>query len=153
MTRWLTPEEQASWRSWIAARTLLDARLSRELTVAHGLTIADYEILVQLSEAEGRWLHMSELASRALSSRSRLSHQIDRMEQAGLVRRESCPHDRRGQHAVLTDHGWDVVVEAAPTHVDGVRRYVVDAMSAEEFAALGAACARIVAALDDGDVE
>lgn len=151
MTRWLSEAEQCSWRSWIAATTLLDARLSRELHEAHGLTIADYEILVRLSESDDRWMHMSELASRTLSSRSRLSHQIDRMESAGLVRRESCPHDRRGQHAVLTDQGWSTLVESAPTHVDGVRQYVVDALTPEEFEALGRACAKIAAALEEQD--
>ena len=149
MTRWLSDEQQNSWRAWVAATTLLDARLSRELTEAHGLTIADFEILVRLSEAEDRWLHMSELADRTLSSRSRLSHQIDRMEKAGLVVRTCCPHDRRGQHAVLTDHGFQTLVAAAPTHVEGVRRYVVDAMTPAEFTALGVACAKITAALDD----
>ena len=153
MTSWLSDEEQASWRQWITATTLLNARLSRELTRDHSLTLADYEILVRLSETEGGWMHMSELADRTLSSRSRLSHQIDRMEKAGLVRRECCPHDKRGQHAVLADHGWDALVAAAPTHVEGVRRYVVDAMTAEEFVALGAACAKITAALEStGDV-
>ena len=110
MTKWLTEDQQHAWRSWISATTLLDARLSRELTEQHGLTIADYEILVRLSEADDRWMHMSELADHVLSSRSRLSHQVDRLEKAGVIRRECCPHDRRGQHAVLTDHGWDVLV-------------------------------------------
>ena len=151
MTQWLTPDQQESWRAWIAATTLLDARLSRELTEQHGLTIADYEILVRLSETDERWMHMSELADNVLSSRSRLSHQVDRLEKAGILRRECCPHDRRGQHAVLTDHGWDVLVAAAPDHVDGVRRYVVDAMTPEEFAALGRACAKITRALEDSE--
>ena len=149
MTEWLSDEQQTSWRAWIAATTLLDARLSRELTEAHGLTIADFEILVRLSESDERWLHMSELADRTLSSRSRLSHQIDRMEKDGLVARACCPHDRRGQHAVLTDHGFQTLVAAAPTHVEGVRRYVVDAMTPAEFTALGVASAKITAALDD----
>ncbi|CAB4952044.1 MAG: MarR family transcriptional regulator [Actinobacteria bacterium] len=149
MTQWLNDQQQVAWRAWIAASNLLDSRLSRELTEGHGLTGADYEILVQLSESDDRWLHMSELADRTLSSRSRLSHQIDRMENAGLVARACCPHDRRGQHAELTDHGLQTLVAAAPTHVDGVRRYVVDAMTPEQFEALGAACATIVAALGD----
>ena len=148
MTEWLSDEQQDSWRSWIAATTLLESRLSRELTEAHGLTIADFEILVRLSESDERWLHMSELADRTLSSRSRLSHQIDRMEKDGLVARACCPHDRRGQHAVLTDHGFQTLVAAAPTPVEGVRRYVVDAMAPDQFEALGVACSKIVAALE-----
>ena len=147
MTRWLSESEQATWRSWIAATLLLDAQLSRELSERHGLTIADYEILVRLSEADDRWMHMSDLATKTLSSRSRLSHQIDRMERAGLVRRECCPHDKRGQHAVLSEEGWQALVAAAPDHVEGVRQYVVDAMTPEEFAALGTACAKIAEAI------
>lgn len=146
---WLTAEQQQSWRAWIAATTLLDGRLGRELSDAHGITMADYEILVRLSEADNHWMHMSELAERVLSSRSRLSHQIDRMQKAGLVCRESCPHDKRGQHAQLTEHGWAVLKAAAPDHVQSVRQYVVDAMTPEEFEVLGRACTKIVTALDE----
>ena len=93
MTRWLSEEEQRHWRAWLAASLLLNDRLSRDLQEQHDLTIADYEILVWLSEAPDRRLRMSELARRALSSRSRLSHQIDRMERAGLVTREVCAEE------------------------------------------------------------
>ena len=125
MTRWLTDDEQRHWRAWLAASLLLNDRLSRDLQEQHGLTIADYEILVHLSEAPDRRLRMSELAEAALSSRSRLSHQIDRMARAGLVDRESCADDRRGAFAVLTQHGWDVLVAAAPDHVESVRRHPI----------------------------
>ena len=143
MTRWLTAEQQLHWRAYITATTLLDDRLSRELQAAHGLTMADYEILVRLSELPDRRLRMSELAERSLASRSRLSHQIDRMEKAGLVVREPCAEDRRGSNAVLTDRGWDVLVRAAPTHVSGVREHLVDQLTDEEFAALGRACGKV----------
>ena len=88
MTRWLTEDEQRSWRAWLSASVLLTDRLSRDLQEQHGLTIADYEILVRLSEIPDRRMRMSELADATLSSRSRLSHQIDRMERAGLVATE-----------------------------------------------------------------
>jgi len=141
MTRWLSPEQQQHWRAYIAASTLLQDRLSRELQAAHGITMADYEILVRLSEAPDRRLRMSQLAEHTLASRSRLSHQVDRLEKAGFVRREACESDRRGANAVLTDHGWDTLVAAAPTHVGGVRAHLVDLLTDREFAALGAACA------------
>jgi DNA-binding MarR family transcriptional regulator len=143
MTRWLSADEQRHWRAWLAASILLNDRLSRDLQEQHGLTTADYEILVHLSEAPNRRLRMSELAERALSSRSRLSHQIDRMRRAGLVDRESCADDRRGAFAVLTDHGWNVLVASAPDHVEGVRRQLIDVLTPEEFAALGQACAKV----------
>jgi DNA-binding MarR family transcriptional regulator len=123
---------------------LLTDRLQRELQAAHGLSLADYEILVRLAEAPERRLRMSELAEVTLSSRSRLSHQISRLEEAGVVSRVECTSDRRGFFAVLTDHGWSVLVEAAPSHVTSVREHFVDQLSAEEFAALGAACAKVV---------
>ena len=149
MTRWLTPEEQESWRAWIQASLLLSDRLSRDIQAQHGLTFADYEILVWLSEAPDRRLRMSELARRALSSRSRLSHQVDRMERAGLVTREICTEDRRGSFAVLTEKGWQTIVAAAPDHVESVRTHLVDVLSPEEFAALGAACRKIADALQE----
>lgn len=141
--RWLTPDEQASWRSWLSAVTLLTDQLNRDLVAQQGLTGMDYEILVRLSEAPDRRIRMSDLAELALSSRSRLSHQIDRMEAAGLVQRESCANDRRGAFAVLTDRGWDRLVEAAPDHVMSVRRHLVDVLTPEEFDALGHACRKI----------
>lgn len=143
MTRWLTEEQQKNWRAWLSASQLLNDQLSRELQEAHGLTIADYEILVRLSEAPDRRLRMSDLAEQTLSSRSRLSHQIDRMEKAELVDREVCADDRRGSFAVLSDHGWTTLVAAAPDHVASVRAHLVDQLSDQEFAALGAACLKV----------
>lgn len=148
MTRWLSGDEQRSWRAWLSATILLHDRLSRDMQAEHGLTMADYEILVRLSEVDDRRMRMSELAEVTLSSRSRLSHQVDRMERAGLVERQSCEQDRRGAFAVLTDQGWDTLVAAAPDHVESVRRHLVDQLSAEEFAALGAACQRVADRLE-----
>lgn len=146
-TRWLTADQQRSWRAWLSASLLLTDRLSRELQAQHGLTISDYEILVRLSEAPEHRMRMSDLAEASLSSRSRLSHQIDRMENADLVRREACSVDRRGAFAVLTDHGLATLVAIAPDHVGSVREHLVDQLSDEEFTALGSACERIVSHL------
>jgi DNA-binding MarR family transcriptional regulator len=143
-TRWLSADEQRHWRAFISAVELLPDRLQRDLVAEHGITMADYEILVRLSEAEGRRLRMSELAERSLSSRSRLSHQISRMEAAGLVRREDCAEDRRGQWAVMTAQGWAAIETAAPDHVESVRAHLVDQLTPAEFAALGRACAKVV---------
>lgn len=143
MTRWLTEDEQRSWRAWLAASLLLQDRLTREMQAQHGLTMADYEILVRLSEVEDRRMRMSDLAEVTLSSRSRLSHQIDRMEKAGFVERQLCADDRRGAFAVLTEQGWATLVAAAPDHVEGVRAHLVDVLTPKEFAALGAACQKV----------
>ena len=151
MTRWLDDAQQGHWRAWLAASTLLADRLNRDLIEAQGLSLADYEIMVRLSDAPTRTIRMSELAGLTLSSRSRLTHQIDRMEQAGLVERQACPDDRRGQNCVLTDKGWATLVAAAPSHVDSVREHFVDILSDAEFAALGRACAKIAAHLETPD--
>ena len=147
MTEWLSAQEQQDWRAWLAASALLNDRLSRDLQAAHGLTLADYEILVWLSEHPERRLRMSELAERTLASRSRLSHQVDRMERAGLVERQQCDDDRRGAFAVLTPAGLQAIRSAAPDHVASVRENLVDVLTPEEFRALGAACRKIGDAL------
>lgn len=143
MTRWLTEEQQQAWRAWLSASLLLNDRLNRDMQEQHGLTMADYEILVRLSEVDGRRMRMSDLAEVTLSSRSRLSHQIDRMVKAGLVERQMCDDDRRGSFAALTDKGWTTLVDAAPDHVESVRTHLVDVLSAKDFALLGAACRKV----------
>ena len=148
MTRWLSKEQQAHWRSWLTATTVLREQLSRELHESHGLTITDYEILVRLSESDQKSIRMSDLAKLTLLSRSRLSHQIDRMETAGLVSRVVCPDDRRGQLAVLTSAGMKALVAAAPDHVEGVRKHFVDVLTDAEYKALGSAAKKIADHLD-----
>ena len=147
MTRWLTEDEQRSWRAWLAASLLLQDRLTREMQAQHGLTMADYEILVRLSEIPDRRMRMSDLAQVTLSSRSRLSHQIDRMTKAGLVNRQECAQDGRGMFAVLTEQGWETIVAAAPDHVESVRRHLVDRLTPEQFEAFGQACIIVADAL------
>src|SRR3712207_3479038 len=105
-TRWLDAEEQRAWRAAMYGWMLLEDRLDRELVRQTGISHAYYEILVQLSETEGRALRMSELADRCLSSRSRLSHAVSRLEERGGARRHVCPEDGRGQRARLTDEGF-----------------------------------------------
>lgn len=152
MTRWLSVDQQRDWRAYIAAATLLHEQLSRELQDNHGISLADYEILVRLSEASDRTLRMSQLADSTLASRSRLTHQIDRMEKAGLVERHACSEDRRGQNAILTTAGYDLLVECAPTHVDGVRAHLVDLLSPQQFKALGEACAIVAQHLEQNPI-
>ena len=132
-TRWLDADEQRAWRGYLAATRLLNAQLDRQLQRDSGIPHAYYEILVRLSEAPGRTLRMSELADVSESSRSRLSHAVARLEEAGWVRRESCSTDRRGAFAVLTDTGFAALDAAAPGHVEAVRRYLFDRLSAQQI--------------------
>lgn len=153
--RWLTTEEQQAWRGFVRGSALLLEQLDAELVEAHGLTLADYEILVWLSEAPRGGLRMSDLADRALVSRSRLTYRVDRLVAEGLVERRPCPSDRRGSLAVLTPTGRRRLERAAPTHVDGVVAHLIDRCSARDLAAIGRAFAAVAEALDaaDGDAD
>ena len=126
--RWLSPTEMKAWRRYIiASRRLLEA-LGSDLD-GHDLSMPDYEILAQLSDAPERKMRMSELAEITLLSRSRLSHRMKVMEKAGWVKREPCPVDKRGYFAVMTPKGWKAIVAAAPDHVESVRARFIDHLS------------------------
>ncbi|MCT9930498.1 MarR family transcriptional regulator [Planotetraspora sp. A-T 1434] len=131
--RWLSPQEQRAWRAHLAAHRLLSHQLDRELQ-EFGLSLSDYEILVNLSESPDHRMRMSELADATIQSRSRLSHQISRMEAAGLVIREHCEDDRRGTFAVLTGYGWDTIRRVAPDHVASVRGHFIDLLTPAQVA-------------------
>ena len=137
-TNWLSDEQQKVWRNWLLAVARINTYLDSDLR-RNGLDLAEYEILVCLSEAEGRQLRMSELADLVHQSRSRLTHAIARMEKEHLVERFSAPDDKRGVIARLTDQGHALLTTAAPSHVSAVRRILVDAVEPADFEALGRA--------------
>ena len=110
--------------------------LSRDLQTNHDMSLAEYRILVLLSESADGSLRMSDLADGVLSSRSRLTHQIRRMEVQGMVERSNCVDDGRGVLANLTEEGRRRLREAAPTHVESVRRNFVELADAAQLAAL-----------------
>jgi DNA-binding MarR family transcriptional regulator len=142
--RWLSDREQRAWRGYRRMRTLLDLQLGRDLMRESGLSEADYDVLSGLSETEGHRLRLGELAAQMLWSKSRLSHHITRMQQRGLVRREECSDDGRGSMIVLTEAGWRGIVEAAPGHVESVRRHMIDLLTEDEIEALAALTGRVV---------
>ena len=125
--------------------TLLLDRLDDDLRRACDLSLVEYEILVRLSEREGRRMRMAQLADALAHSRSRVTHTIARMERAGLVVRSSSPDDGRGVVAAMTDKGYDLLVRMAPVHVKGVRDHLVDLVSREDFEAVG----RVMDAVSD----
>lgn len=142
--QWLDEDEMRTWRAYVVGKALLDSRLHRDLQAEHRLALADYELLVRLAEAPNGRARMSMLAEQVASSKSRISHQIGRMEKAGLVRREECPSDGRGVFAVLTSHGREVLHSAAPTHVRGVRSNLVDLLSEGERSVLAEVFERVM---------
>ncbi|MDA8374015.1 MAG: MarR family transcriptional regulator [Actinomycetota bacterium] len=133
---WLDALEQLAWRRLLRTNALLLSRLDAELVAAHSMTLAEYEVLVHLSEAEGNQLRMSALAELALVSRSGLTRRVESMAARGLVSKEICPSDRRGMIAHLTGLGRKRLEEAVPTHVAGVRRYLLAGLSKRDVGEL-----------------
>ncbi|WP_029289826.1 MarR family winged helix-turn-helix transcriptional regulator [Cellulomonas sp. HZM] len=140
---WLSTDEQVSWRAFRDGVVRLFAALEHDLEQRTGLSSAEYEVLVRLSEAPGRTSRMSGLADDLAHSRSRLTHTIRRMEERGLVVRAQCSADARGVNCTMTELGWTTLVAAAPQHVQSVRDRLVDVLTPEQFAALGTAMAAV----------
>jgi DNA-binding MarR family transcriptional regulator len=149
VVRWLDSTEQQAWRTLIEVHSRLVAQLDAELQEAHGISLPDYEVLVHLSEAPEGALRMAELAAHLMLSPSGLTRRLDGLVRDGLVERRACPSDRRGSFAVLTEKGRAVLEEAAPTHVEGVRRYVIDPLSRDELMAFAGALCHIGQGLPD----
>jgi DNA-binding MarR family transcriptional regulator len=141
--RWLDETEMAAWRSYIVATLRLRQRLHRELADRHEVSLADYEVLVCLEMQPAGVMRMSELATMLGSTKSRLSHQIGRLEAADLVRRARDPEDKRGVVTELTETGAALLKEAAPTHVEGVREHLIDLLSPQEQAIIASAFDRV----------
>src|SRR3982751_1366559 len=136
--RWLDDDQQRTWRAWLTVTELLPRVLDAQLQQDAGISPAAYVVLAMLSEAPDRSRRMSDLARRANQSQSRLSHTVARLEERGGVRRERAD-DGRGNLAVLTDAGWDVVQSVAPGHVEAVRSALFDPLTGEQVTALGEA--------------
>jgi DNA-binding MarR family transcriptional regulator len=136
--RWLTDTEQRMWRALHSLGPSLERVLEQSLDADAGLSGADFAVLVPLSEAPERQLRARDLGLTMGWDRSRLSHQIRRMEQRGLLVRTNCPTDARGTFIELTPLGWQTIEAAAPAHVETVRRYVFDALTADEVLTLTA---------------
>jgi DNA-binding MarR family transcriptional regulator len=139
----LTDTEQTSWRAFVESSWALHTRLEDELRAATGLSMSDYHVMVVLSEAPEHRVRMGELASRLVFAPSRLTYQINSMAKRGLVRKQSCPEDGRGQEAVLTDRGMAELVAAAPKHLETVRDSFIDHLDDDELAVIGRVFTRI----------
>lgn len=145
---WLDDQQQRTWRAWLAVSELLPRSLDVQLQRDAGITHPAYVVLAMLSEAPGRSRRMSELARASNQSQSRLSHTVARLEERGWVRRERSADDGRGNVAVLTDAGWEVVRSVAPGHVAAVRAGLFDALTPEQTTALGDVLTAVLEQLD-----
>ena len=144
MTRWLTEEEQRAWRGLLRMTAQLNARANRLLLQEYGISLADYEVLVALSEAPEGQLRVFEVADALAWEQSRVSHQLARMQRRGLITREGCATDARGAFAVLTTAGRAAIERAAPAHVEQVRQLVFDELSHEQVSALTEITTRVL---------
>jgi len=144
MTRWLTEEEQRAWRGVLRMTAQLNARANRQLQEEYGISLADYEVLVALSEAPEDRLRVFEVADALAWEQSRVSHQLARMQRRGLITREGCATDARGAFAVLTGAGRAAIEQAAPAHVELVRQLVFDDLSPEQVSALTEITTRVL---------
>lgn len=147
--RWLSDDEQLMWRAERRVRELLDTRLERQLIDSAQLSLADYHILVPLSEHPEGVIRARELVEIAGWNRSRLSHQVRRMASRGLVEKLECPTDRRGMMVKLTDKGRQALEDAAPGHVTAVRELYLDRITPEERDVLARVYGRLIDALED----
>ncbi|MET0480051.1 MAG: MarR family transcriptional regulator [Mycetocola sp.] len=147
-TRWLSPDELTAWTTFVAVVELLpgvlDSQLQRDAELSH----FEYFVLAMLSEAPQKTLRMTGLASATNATLPRLSHVVSRLEKRGFVERTPCAEDRRATNAVLTDAGWNKVVETAPGHVETVRHNVLDPLSGDDLADLTRVMGRMLATLD-----
>jgi DNA-binding MarR family transcriptional regulator len=139
-----------AWRGFLHAHARITRRLDEELQASHGLSLAEYDALLQIAHAPGRRVRMNVLAERVILSRSGITRLVDRLEAAGSVERSACLTDARGQEAVLTPDGLDRLRTAARTHLDGVRRYFLDRLGSDDLAHLEASLGRIADPLEPG---
>ncbi|MGW5050292.1 MarR family winged helix-turn-helix transcriptional regulator [Actinokineospora sp. NPDC004072] len=151
MTRWLDDDEQRAWRGYLHMQARLSARLNRQLQDDSGLSLADFAVLVELSEVAGGRTRVLALAEQLQWEKSRLSHQLNRMRARGLVDRQECPNDRRGAFVALTPQGRATIEAAAPRHVETVREFLFDRLTPELVAALGEIADRVAAGLAEDE--
>ncbi|MFF0727090.1 MarR family winged helix-turn-helix transcriptional regulator [Streptomyces sp. NPDC004134] len=134
--RWLDPEEKAAWESFIRMQEKLIGRLSRRIHADSGMSASDYLVLVNLTERSSGRMRFLDLAKLVEWEKSRMSHQVTRMAKRGLVTKEECPEDGRGAFIVATPAGYKAIEEAAPQHVEHVRRLFIDALTPNQLSTL-----------------
>jgi DNA-binding MarR family transcriptional regulator len=143
----LSEAELAAWKSFLKAHAVITRALERQMIETHRLPLAEYDVLVQLREAEGSALRMSQLADRVLLSRSGLTRLVERLEREGLVERSNCSTDARGSYAVLTDRGRQRLREAAPAHLESVKALFANPLTDEQIESLRQALQLLAAAV------
>ncbi len=140
----LSDQELAAWRGFLRVHAAMVGELDAELEAQHGLALSSYDVLVNLDTAPDNKMRMRDLAEAVLLSRSGITRLVDRLAREGLIERHACESDARGAYACLTDKGREVLEEARPTHLDGVRRRFFGDISTDDRAALAAIWERVL---------
>ncbi len=153
MSGWLTEDEQRAWRGLLQMTAQLNARMNRQLQNDFGMSLADYDVLVVLSEAPAGRLRVFEITDALAWEQSRVSHHLARMQRRGLIAREECAADARGAFVVLTETGRAAIERAAPAHVETVRELVFDGLSPDQLTALTAVTSRVLERLQASQPE
>jgi len=135
--RWLDDDEQRAWRAYLRMQGRLEARLNRRLQADSGLSLADYSVLVELTDTDQDGLRPFELQRRLDWEQSRLSHHLTRMQKRGLVDRDQCGEDGRGALVVVTGTGRRALEVAAPAHVEAVREWFFDGLTPAQVRLVG----------------
>ncbi len=146
--KWLNPSERDLWLKLNALATLMPNAVEAQLKRDAGVNLFEYHVLAMLSEAPGHTLLMSNLAFRTNSSLSRLSHVVARLEKLGWITRSACATDGRATNAELTAEGFAKIEQAAPGHVESVRRIVFDALTEAQVAQLSELLTPVLASID-----
>ncbi len=147
--RWLSVDEQRLWRRWLLLNNRLSATVQRELQDDSGLSNADFEVLVNLTDNPDGRIRVTDLATKMVWERSRLSHQVTRMERRALVERVECKEDGRGAWIVITPSGRTAIEKAAPGHVETVRTLVFDSLTGDDVSSLATLVDKLLAGLDE----
>ncbi len=146
--RWLDEREERAWRALQFMHLRLDGQLARQLTSDAGLSYPDYLVLVALTDRPEARMRLFELAKTLGWEKSRVSHQVSRMAERGLVNKEKCGADRRGAHVVATGLGRRELAAAAPGHLEAVRRHFIGRLTPEQLDVIAAAAEAVLDGLD-----
>ena len=147
-TPWLTGAEEAAWRGFLRTHAAVTAELGRRLAVESSLSYPDYEVLVTLTDQVDGRLRLFEIAELLGWEKSRVSHQIARMVERGLVEKVRCDTDRRGSFVTPTTEGRQAITSAAPGHVAAVRQLFIDRLTSAQLEAVAGIATNVLAPTD-----
>jgi DNA-binding MarR family transcriptional regulator len=145
--KWLDDREERAWRAFQLMQMRLNAQLARDLSAHSELSYQDYTVLVALTAQPGGHMRLFELGQQLGWEKSRLSHQVSRMAERGLVEKIKCPSDLRGAIVGVSANGWDQIRSAAPGHLEAVRRLFVDLLAAEQLDTIAEVSETVLAAV------